>query len=153
MTRLHRLPVEILAIDWGSTSAKRQMCRAVLLDGRYVFSPPRSVPDVAALELGPGTLAAFDCPIGVSRDYAAMAQLHSFRAALGVFGNGRFGRFYEFADCSADIATERPFYPKRGVQGVSSRMRHVTMDLRGELVTVTRWTTAAAPPSRAVAGR
>jgi hypothetical protein len=119
VSRLHRLPVEILAIDWGSTPAKRQMCRAVLLEGRYVFSPPRPVSDVTALELGPGTLAAFDCPIGVSRDYAAMAEVTSFRAALEVFGTGRFGRFYEFADCSADIATERPFYPKRGVKGVS----------------------------------
>jgi hypothetical protein len=119
VSRPHRLPVEILAIDWGSTPPKRQMCRAVLLEGRYVFSPPRPVPDVATLELEPGTLAAFDCPIGVSRDYAARAELHSFRGALEVFGRGRFGRFYEFADCSADIATERPFYPKRGVQGVS----------------------------------
>jgi hypothetical protein len=119
VSRPHRLPVEILAIDWGSTPAKRQMCRAVLREGRYVFSPPRPVPDVGALELEPGTLAAFDCPIGVSRDYAAMAELHSFRGALAVFGRGRFGRFYEFADCSADIATERPFYPKRGVKGVS----------------------------------
>ena len=119
MSRLHRLPVEILAIDWGSTPAKRQMCRAVLLEGRYVFSPPHPVPDVAALELGPGTLAAFDCPIGVSRDYAAVAELSSFRAALGVFGKGRFGRFYEFADRAADIATERPFYPARGVRGVT----------------------------------
>jgi hypothetical protein len=119
VSRPHRLPVEILAIDWGSTPAKRQMCRAVLLEGRYVFSPPRPVPDVAALQLEPGTLAAFDCPIGVSRDYAAMAELHSFRGALAVFGRGRFGRFYEFADCAADIATERPFYPKHGVKGVS----------------------------------
>jgi hypothetical protein len=119
VSRPDRLPVEILAIDWGSTPAKRQMCRAVLLEGRYVFSPPCPVRDVTALELQPGTLAAFDCPIGVSRDYAAMAELHSFRAALEVFGRGRFERFYEFAHCSADIATERPFYPKRGVKGVS----------------------------------
>jgi peptide/nickel transport system substrate-binding protein len=33
-------------------------------------------------------------------------------------------------------------YHSRGLQGVSSRMRNVTMDLRGELVTVARWTTA-----------
>ena len=119
MSRLPRLPAEILAIDWGSTPAKRQMCRAVLRDGRYVLSPPRPVEDVAGLELRAGTLAAFDCPIGVSRDYAAMAELSSFRAALQVFGTGRFGRFYELADCAADIATERPFYPARGVKGVT----------------------------------
>jgi hypothetical protein len=119
VSRLHRLPAQILAIDWGATPAKRQMCRASLQCGRYVLSAPRSVKDVGALELSAGTLAAFDCPIGVSRDYAAMAELGSFRAALALFGTGRFGRFYDFADCSADIATERPFYPKRGVKGVS----------------------------------
>jgi hypothetical protein len=95
------------------------MCRAVLSDGRYVLSAPRPVEDIGALELRPGALAAFDCPIGVSREYAARADLGSFRAALGQFGSGRFGRFYELAECAADIATERPFYPARGVKGTS----------------------------------
>ena len=66
--------------------------------------------------LGPGTLAAFDCPIGVSREYAAMAQLSSFRGALSVFGAGRFRRFYEPAH-RADIAIERPFYPAGPTKG------------------------------------
>lgn len=119
MSRSHQLPAEILAIDWGSTPAKRQLCRAVLRGGRYVVSPPRPVDDVAALELGPGTLAAFDCPIGVSHEYAALAQLGSFRAALRAFGRGRFRHFYELAEHAADIATERPFYPARGVKGTT----------------------------------
>ena len=119
MSRLRRLPAEILAFDWGSTPAKRQMCRAVLSDGRYVLSAPRPVEDIGALELRPGALAAFDCPIGVSREYAAKADLGSFRAALGQFGNGRFGRFYELAERAADITTERPFYPARGVKGTT----------------------------------
>ena len=33
-------------------------------------------------------------------------------------------------------------YHSRGVQGVSRRVHGVTMDLRGELVTVARWTTS-----------
>jgi len=119
VSRLRRLPTEILAFDWGSTPAKRQMCRAVLEDGRYVLSAPHPVDDIGALELRPGALAAFDCPIGVSREYAARADLDSFRAALGQFGTGRFGRFYELAECAADITTERPFYPARGVKGTS----------------------------------
>ena len=126
MSRLPRLPAEILAIDWGSTPAKRQMCRAVLRGGRYVFSPPRPVNDVATLELGPGVLAAFDCPIGVSREYAALAQLSSFRGALAIFGTGRFERFYEPAR-RADIATERPFYPAGRTKGTRRD------DLRGVL--------------------
>jgi hypothetical protein len=119
VSRPHQLPAELLAIDWGSTPAKRQMCRAVLRGSRYVVSPPRPVDDVATLEPGPGTLTAFDCPIGVSQEYAVMAHLGSFRAALQMFGRGRFRYFYEPAERAADIATERPFYPGRGVKGTT----------------------------------
>jgi hypothetical protein len=117
--RPHPLPAEILAIDWGATPSKRQLCRAILCGGRYVVSPPYPVTDVATLELGPGTLAAFDCPIGVSQEYAALAQLGSFRAALRTFGLGRFRHFYQLAERAADIAIERPFYPARGVKGTT----------------------------------
>src|SRR5439155_60195 len=58
-------PGEILAIDWGATPAKRQLCRAVLRRGSYVVAPPRPVEDVSALELAPDALVAFDCPIGL----------------------------------------------------------------------------------------
>src|SRR5262245_66086072 len=47
-----------------------------------------------------------------------MAGLGSFREALRVFGTGRFDRFYEPAALAADIATERPFYPLRGLKGI-----------------------------------
>jgi hypothetical protein len=90
----------------------------VLRRGRYVLAPPRPVQDVGTLTLEPGAVVAFDCPIGVSREYAALAGLGSFREALRVFGTGRFGRFYEPAARAADIATERPFYPLRGLKGI-----------------------------------
>jgi peptide/nickel transport system substrate-binding protein len=45
-------------------------------------------------------------------------------------------------------------YHARGLQGVSARMRGVRLDLRGELATVSRWTTDAnAAPRDAVAQR
>ena len=56
----------------------------------------------------------------------------------------------------AELAREVPIvwlFHSRGVQGVSSRMRNVTMDLRGELVTVAQWTTSATPGSATVARR
>ena len=119
MSRLPQPPAEILAIDWGSTPAKRQLCRAVLRRGRYVLAPPRPVEDVGALELPDGALVAFDCPIGVSHTYAAIAGLRSFREALGAFGAGRFRHFYEFAARAEDITIERPFYPLRALKGTS----------------------------------
>ena len=84
-----------------------------------MLSPPRPVRDVAGLELVPGVLAAFDCPIGLSKAYAARVELRTFRAALAQFGSGRFQRFYEVAEYAEDIAPERPFYPARGVKGTS----------------------------------
>lgn len=36
-------------------------------------------------------------------------------------------------------------YHSRGLQGVSRRLRHVVMDLRGELVTLARWQTTTKP--------
>ena len=36
-------------------------------------------------------------------------------------------------------------YHSRGVQGVSARLEHVTMDLRGEMVSVAEWTLGGAP--------
>ena len=112
-------PGEILAIDWGATPAKRQLCRAVLRRGSYVVAPPRPVEDVGALELAPDALVAFDCPIGLPDVYAAKAGLPSFRAALRTFGAGRFDRFYDFAGAPAEIAIERPFYPRRGIKGTT----------------------------------
>lgn len=44
-------------------------------------------------------------------------------------------------------------YHSRGLQGVSSRMRNVTMDLRGELASVTQWVAAAPPSTRMARGR
>ena len=117
MTRPGALPGQILAIDWGATPAKRQLCRAVLRRGRYLVSAPRPVEDVAALDLAPDSLVAFDCPIGLPEIYAVKAGLSSFRAALRAFGAGRFDRFYDFAGSAAEIAIERPFYPLRGIKG------------------------------------
>ncbi len=48
-----------------------------------------------------------------------------------------------WAHVDAIVLAEAPavwLYHARGVQGLSRRLEHVTMDLRGELVTVARWT-------------
>ncbi|MGH7679538.1 MAG: hypothetical protein ACRENU_13790, partial [Gemmatimonadaceae bacterium] len=48
-------------------------------------------------------------------------------------------------DVQWTLAREVPvswLYHSRGLQGMSARMRNVKMDLRGELTTVAKWTTA-----------
>ena len=57
-------------------------------------------------------------------------------------------------DVQRRLAAEMPvvwLYHSRGVQGVAARMRNVTMDLRGELTTVSRWSVAGAADSAIVA--
>lgn len=44
-------------------------------------------------------------------------------------------------------------YHSRGLQGVSARMRGVSFDVRGELASVTQWTTDASVPNRGAADR
>ncbi|HVE77354.1 MAG TPA: hypothetical protein VNA89_00705, partial [Gemmatimonadaceae bacterium] len=51
----------------------------------------------------------------------------------------------------AELAREMPavwLYHARGVQGISRRLGGVVMDLRGELATLDRWTTAVGAPGR-----
>jgi len=107
------LPRGILTVDWGATAAKRQVCAASLRGGRYTVDPPVSVADPASLELPPGVLAAFDCPLGFPAEYAALAGLRGFRDALHLLGDGAFARFWEPSGAAADICVERPFYPSK----------------------------------------
>jgi peptide/nickel transport system substrate-binding protein len=50
-----------------------------------------------------------------------------------------------WSDVQRELLREAPaawIFHSRGVQGISSRLRNVVMDLRGEMVTVARWHTA-----------
>jgi peptide/nickel transport system substrate-binding protein len=83
---------------------------------------------------------------GGALDYA---DFHS-SALDALFARVRDARSDESAriawrDIQKELARDVPaawIYHSRGLQGVSARMRDVTMDLRGELATVARWTTA-----------
>ncbi|MEX2153766.1 MAG: peptide ABC transporter substrate-binding protein [Gemmatimonadaceae bacterium] len=95
---------------------------------------------------------------GSSLDYA---DFHSrtldtlFAKAQGALSEA--GLRNAWREIQAELARQAPvawLYHSRGLQGVSSRMRNVRMDLRGELVTVARWTTGDFPvSSNPVAGR
>jgi peptide/nickel transport system substrate-binding protein len=94
---------------------------------------------------------------GGSLDYAGFHD-PSFDAALG---RSRAARTHDellraWHDAQRVLAQSAPvswLYHSRGVQGVSSRMRGVRMDLRGELVTVSRWTVDTLRARRSVATR
>ena len=94
---------------------------------------------------------------GSSLDYA---DFHS-PATDALFAKARGARTdAELRDTWGEIQSELArhvpvswLYHSRGLQGVAARMRNVTMDLRGELVTVARWTTADPKTGDAVARR
>jgi hypothetical protein len=111
--RVRALPAEIVAIDWGATPAKRQLCRAVRRGPRYSLEKPESIVDPTRLELAPGTLVAFDCPIGLPESYASRVGLARFREALAAFGHGEFAHFYEPASTVDELSLHRPFYPTK----------------------------------------
>jgi len=94
---------------------------------------------------------------GGSLDYAAFhtprldALFGSTRTAstAAELGNAWF-------DVQRELRTEMPvawLYHSRGLQGMSSRMRNVTMDLRGEMASITRWTVDTTAPTRSIARR
>jgi peptide/nickel transport system substrate-binding protein len=80
---------------------------------------------------------------GGSLDYAGFHRADlddAFARARSARDQGALTRAWH--DAQTIMAAEVPvtwLYHSRGVQGVSARMRGVTMDLRGELVTVARW--------------
>ena len=66
-----------------------------------------------------------------------------FRRVRGASNAGALHAAWD--DVQHELARETPaawIYHSRGIQGVARRLGNVTMDLRGELPTVARWTTA-----------
>ena len=122
------LPSEIIAVHLHEIPAKRKQCRLVRFGSRYIVQPPAPVPSLSSLELAPGTLITFDCPIGLPRTYAHAAGLRSFRDALKTFGRGRFQWFYETADVTEQISLHRPFYPTIARDVSQQRMREILGD-------------------------
>ncbi|MEQ1690057.1 MAG: ABC transporter substrate-binding protein [Gemmatimonas sp.] len=65
------------------------------------------------------------------------SALNRARSATAVDARDRWARVDAILAVDAPVAW---LYHARGVQGLSRRLRNVTMDLRGELVTVAQWT-------------
>lgn len=92
---------------------------------------------------------------GGSLDYAGFhsAALDALFARAGDAADEGSSRA-AWRDVQRFLGREVPvvwLYHSRGVQGVSARMRNVTMDLRGELATVSRWSVGSAADSATVA--
>lgn len=108
--------------DWSADPRKRWVSLARRGPEGWRVEAPRPVGDPAALAaalLAPGVPAVLglDLPLGLPRAYAAGLAEPDFPAFLRDLG-GR-PRFWSVAATVADVSRDSPFYPARGVRGMT----------------------------------
>ena len=107
-------------------ATKRYHARAVRVGGKWRAGAPRLVGDPAALLAvlladGAPVALGLDLPLGLPRGLAAGRAEADFPAFLR--GCGARPGFFQVNETLATISAERPFYPARGVKGMT-RLSH-----------------------------
>jgi hypothetical protein len=104
--------------DWSTDPRKRWMSVARRTRQGWRIGAPEPVGDTATLldRLGPEAVLGVDFPVGVPRVYA---NLHAQEADFSTFLRGLRPEFFEVCRDLAEIAPGRPFYPARGVKGMT----------------------------------
>ena len=124
------------------------MTLAIGRPGAWRVSTPQPVGDLTTLfqrlaQAGDPVVLGVDFPLGLPRAYAAqLAGFDDFPAFLRVLAS-RPG-FFSVCDTVADIAAERPFYPRRGLKGMT-RLAHATALGLGSAAGLSRWCDRATP--------
>jgi hypothetical protein len=130
--------------DWSLFPAKRWLTRAMRDGTAWRVAAPELVGDPA--QLAPRLLAAagggavalgVDLPLGLPRRYA---ELYAMVADFPAFLRGLAQRPEFFAVCTtlAEVAPERPFYPARGVRGMTRAAHAAALGL-GSAAGLSRW--------------
>ena len=108
--------------DWSIDPRKRWMALARRGARGWVAEAPRLVGDTAALL--PALLAedvpvalGLDLPLGLPRGFAAGRAEHDFPAFLAARAGD--ANFFEVSATLATVSAARPFYPARGVKGMT----------------------------------
>jgi hypothetical protein len=114
--------------DWSVDARKRWVTVARRSATGWCLTAPRAVGDVSTFlsrltgEADGGAVAlGADLPIGLPRAYAAHRPEADFLAFL--HGIGGLPDFFTVCDSLDDVRRERPFYPARGVAGMT-RLSH-----------------------------
>ena len=110
--------------DWSVAPRKRWCAEAVrMTDGWHVTTPRRvGATDTFVDHAFTGTvpvLLGFDFPIGMPEAYGRQTKLSGFRAALPLFGESEWARFFDVAAQPEEISLHRPFYPRDARKGVT----------------------------------
>lgn len=129
-----RVAFELLTVGSGE-AALEQMLQAQLARAGFAVTI-RQLELTAFLDRVYGAQHDFDAAVmGIPGD-PALAYLERLLALAGIAASG------DPAEAQRRFADSIPvafLYHARGLQGMSRRLRGVTMDVRGELVTAARW--------------
>ncbi len=131
--------------DWSLDARKRWMTAARLSGGAWRAEAPAPVGDVAALL--PGLLASgvpkgapvalgLDLPLGLPREYARHLPEPDFPAFLR--GLAARPGFFSVSAALDTVGRERPFYPARGVRGMTRAAHAAALGMDGPLG-LSRW--------------
>jgi hypothetical protein len=120
--------------DWSTDPRKRWMTRARRRAGQWRAEAPEPVGDVATLLprlLAPGLPVALglDLPLGLPRDYASGRSEAGFPDFLRGLA-ARPGFFLVNAGLET-VSPDRPFYPARGVAGMTRAAHAAALGLAG----------------------
>ena len=112
--------------DWSMHPAKRYHAAARRVGGKWRAAAPRLVGDPAGwiaglLAAGEPVAVGLDVPLGLPRAFAAGRGEADFPAFLR--GCGGMPGFFAVNETLATISAHRPFYPARGVKGMT-RLSH-----------------------------
>ena len=122
--------------DWSVDPRKRWVAVARRAGSGWVLLTPRPVGEVASFlarlraEAADGPVAlGVDLPVGVPRAYAAQRTEQNFLQFLRATRN--WPDFYSVCAVLEDLAPERPFYPARGVRGMTRAAHAAALGLGG----------------------
>jgi len=128
------LTFEMLTVGSGE-AAMEQMLQSQL-SARGITAEIRQLELSTFLDRVEGRAREFDAAVlGISGDLA----LGHLARVLGIAGLPAEGAPADLAGTIQDSMAAAFLYHARGVQGINRRVKGITMDLRGELVTLPKW--------------
>jgi len=122
--------------DWSIDPRKRWVAIAAPTHAGWHLEPPSPVGDVTdflsrlqAWSPNRSVALGLDVPIGIPRAYAATRPEHNFQDFLRQTRD--WPDFYRVCPALSDIAAERPFYPARGIAGMTRASHASALGLDG----------------------
>ncbi|MFC3126313.1 hypothetical protein ACFOD4_14695 [Pseudoroseomonas globiformis] len=131
--------------DWSIDPRKRWVSRAWRKNGKWHAAAPLPVGDPAALlaalaadgaALGAPAVLGLDLPLGLPRGFAAGRGERDFPAFLR--GLQQDAAFFEVSAGLDTVSPERPFYPTRGLRGMTRAAHAAALGLTGPAA-LNRW--------------